>query len=377
MLALNGCASSLIKVDFVTDRNSHSQYGKSSNREFHFKESINPSIVEKWEAEINGGFSNSSITAYDSLIFINDLSGRIYCFSIANGKTIGQLKYKGTIFTAPVIHKSMLIYIVNSEKENISTVYFYDFKSGKEITSTEIKGRVTSQLVKAENSVIAVAESGVIYSFDLLGHLNWQFSTNESCHGSPAAIGDYVILGNDKGEIIKIDIGDNVSSNQANGRVKFRQKIGGSLTGGIVILENDIYIGSEDGNLYAIDLADGKTRWIFQTGSRVKMDAAIFENDVYIGNLNGDFFKLSKKDGSLIWKLKTDGLLNITPLLTANFVVLPDANKKLYFISNSTGEIIDYIETEGRMKLNPVIKNNLLFIGYENGYLKAYEVYQN
>ena len=57
-------------------------------------------------------------------------------------------------------------------------------------------------------------------------------------------------------------------------------------------------------------------------------------------------------------------------------MILPDANKKVYLISRDTGEIINSLTLDGRIKLSPVINKNLLFIGYENGNLKAYEFIQ-
>jgi len=103
--------------------------------------------------------------------------------------------------------------------------------------------------------------------------------------------------------------------------------------------------------------------------------AVVTEDEIFIGNLNGELYKLSK-DGKQIWKLDTKGLMNMTPILTNDYLILPDANKKVYFVSRDNGEIVNSLTLEGRVKLSPVINKNLLFIGYENGNLRAYEITQ-
>ncbi len=368
---LYGCAPSLIKVSVYPDLEPHLQYGKVSERNFFFPIKINPDLVERWETSINGGFAFSSISAYDSILFINDLSGRIYCFSTDKGKTLGLLRYKGAVFTTPVIHKSNIIFAVASEKENISIVYLYDFRNGKEISAKEVAGRITNQLILLEDGIYALAENGILYKFSFSGELLWQYDTKSFCHSSPALNSNYIVFGNEDGEIICIGL------NNSNYKLIYRRKIGSSFFGGAVIYDKQIFIGDDSGKLYSVDLNTGNINWTFNSGYKIAMEAVASESYVYFGNLKGEFFKLSRKDGSRIWKIDTKGLLNITPLLTDNFIILPDGNRKLHFVDIEKGEIIKSFSFDGRLKLNPVIKNNLLFIGYENGILKAYEINNN
>jgi outer membrane protein assembly factor BamB len=367
-LFINGCASSLIKVDTLKDGNPVLQYGGISYRNFIYKQTVNGTITEKWEAEINGGFSNSSVTIYDSAVFVNDLSGRIYCFSLATGKTLGQLKFKGSIFTAPVIYKSLIIFVVASDQENISTFYIYDYKIGKELSSVEIKGRITNQLLQIDDGIILLAETGHLYKYDYKGNLIWQYETKSFCHSSPASNDKVIFWGNDDGEVISID--------DYNGKLFYRKKIADSFFSGAVVYDNEVFAGNDDGNLYSIDLNSGNVNWYFKTGAKIKMEAVVTEDEIFIGNLRGELYKLSR-DGKQIWKMNTEGLLNVTPILTNEYLILPDANKKVYFISRDTGEIVNSITLDGRVKLSPVINKNLLFIGYENGNLKAYDITQH
>ena len=82
IVLISGCARSVIKYATKLDENPYKMYGKNPSRAFFSAESISDSLILKWETEANGSFPNSSVSVYDDLVFINDLSGRIFCYQI-------------------------------------------------------------------------------------------------------------------------------------------------------------------------------------------------------------------------------------------------------------------------------------------------------
>jgi outer membrane protein assembly factor BamB len=103
------------------------------------------------------------------------------------------------------------------------------------------------------------------------------------------------------------------------------------------------------------------------------MNPAIDDKNVYFGNLEGEFFSLNKSDGKQNWKIKFPGLLNATPLITENMILLPDILFAVHMIDKNDGKILKSISFEGRAKLTPVIHNNVLFLGFDDGVIRAYE----
>jgi len=77
--------------------------------------------------------------------------------------------------------------------------------------------------------------------------------------------------------------------------------------------------------------------------------------------------------GKQNWKIKFPGLLDTTPLITENIIILPDILFALHLIDKNDGRVIKSISLEGRAKLTPVIHNNILFIGFDDGVIRAYE----
>ena len=60
-------------------------------------------------------------------------------------------------------------------------------------------------------------------------------------------------------------------------------------------------------------------------------------------------------------------------LITMKTIIQPDLNDKFYLIDLLTGKIFNTYSLDGRVKLTPVIVDSTLFIGYENGNIRAYK----
>ncbi len=103
------------------------------------------------------------------------------------------------------------------------------------------------------------------------------------------------------------------------------------------------------------------------------MTPAVDNENVVFGNLAGYLFSLNRIDGKLNWKTKFRGVLNTTPLLTENRIVVPDVFFSFHLVDKTDGSIIKDFYLDGRAKYSPVYYKEILFIGYDNGNLSAYE----
>jgi outer membrane protein assembly factor BamB len=68
-----------------------------------------------------------------------------------------------------------------------------------------------------------------------------------------------------------------------------------------------VYIGSDDGNLYAIDAASGRQRWMHRTGGPVASSPAVTGGRVYVLSYDSRLHALDAKTGELLWKFATEG----------------------------------------------------------------------
>ncbi len=362
---LYGCSASLIRIKTEPGRKTYPMFGEIPERNFYSSLNIGDTLIKKWENDVNGGFANTSVTVYSGFVFVGDLSGRIFCFNDSTGKVMGKLKNKGAVFSAPVINKTNIIFAVVSENNNESNLISYNFVTGKENYDKEIKGKILTEMIKKNGTLIFNTEDGRICSYSVGGDKQWEFESESFIHSSPALSENIIILGNDDGEILAL--------NSVNGKLLYRKKIGDPFFCGATIRDGIAFIGNDNGVLYAIEIKSGSIKWKFNSHARITMTPALKDNIIIVGNLNGDLYAVNSSDGKQIWETNTEGLLNAAPLITENSIILPDLNEKFYLIDPHTGKINKTYHLNGRVKLTPVIADSTLFIGYENGYIRAYK----
>ena len=363
--AFAGCGKSLIEITVNDDENPYPMFGKSSNRNFYVPLMVSDSIKLKWESEVYGNFSNSSITAYDEYIFTSDLGGRIYVFDINDGKRVGVLKSSDAIFTAPLLTKSLVIYAVAEEKNDLTDLVYYNFSAGERVYYEEIDGRTISQLAGTDDGIIFLTEDGKLYKYNYSGSSVWETITGVTSRCSPSLENGIIIFGNDNGEVITVS--------ESDGKIINRKTIEGMFTASPVIDDGIVYMSNNNGKIFAININNLDIVWKFDTDARILMSPAIDDENVIVGNLKGILFSINKSSGKLNWEQNFGGLFNATPLLTLNRIIIPDINRSIHFIDKRTGELKKTYILEGRAKLTPVIFKNTLFIGYDKGLLRAYE----
>jgi outer membrane protein assembly factor BamB len=58
------------------------------------------------------------------------------------------------------------------------------------------------------------------------------------------------------------------------------------------VIGSHVYVGSTDGNLYALDRSSGVVSWTYFVGDRVWTSPAAFDDAVYFGSHDGFIYAL-------------------------------------------------------------------------------------
>jgi eukaryotic-like serine/threonine-protein kinase len=90
-------------------------------------------------------------------------------------------------------------------------------------------------------------------------------------------------------------------------RVKWSFHTEGEVISSPAIVGGVVYVGSNDGNLYAIDQQTGSQKWKFHTGARITSSPAVANGVVYFGSYDGSFYALDAASGKQQWKFRNPG----------------------------------------------------------------------
>ena len=88
---------------------------------------------------------------------------------------------------------------------------------------------------------------------------------------------------------------------------------GDAVASSPVIHNRVAYVGSNDGNLDAVDITDGAIRWKYATSDVDGSSPAVDSGTVYVGSNDNNLYAVDVVTGSEKWRFKTGGRVSGSP----------------------------------------------------------------
>jgi eukaryotic-like serine/threonine-protein kinase len=67
------------------------------------------------------------------------------------------------------------------------------------------------------------------------------------------------------------------------------------------VVNGVVYVGSDDGNVYALNASTGAKLWSYGTGNYVDSSPAVVNGVVYVGSQDGNVYALNASTGAKLW----------------------------------------------------------------------------
>ncbi|MHC4170514.1 MAG: outer membrane protein assembly factor BamB family protein, partial [Planctomycetota bacterium] len=135
------------------------------------------------------------------------------------------------------------------------------------------------------------------------------------------------------------------------------------------IVDDIVYVGSADANMYAISLEDGRQKWEYKTSDVIEAAPCVVAGSVYVGCADGLLYALDAKTGSFRWKYETDGEI----LGAANWVRSADGeglwilvgsyDNRLHCVDSASGQAVWTYETDNYINGSPAVADQKTVFG--------------
>ena len=242
----------------------------------------------------------------------------------------------------------------------------------EEAGRVEIEGKLNDTLVKGEDGRLYFStDKGHLYCLDGAARQLLWHQTNPSPFGGPP------LLSPDR--LLVWDEDNTVSCYDRQGKPGWKTKVSERISGSISADRQRVYVGTEAGDLIALNLTTGEPVWRFRTKGALAAAAVFYKDSIITGSSDGSVYLVGSKgvgrgtielgspvlvtplvDGDLFyvgtedftfycydlrslkrkWKIKAGGRVIASPSADERRVYLQASNSVLYALDKSGGEIL-------------------------------------
>jgi outer membrane protein assembly factor BamB len=117
---------------------------------------------------------------------------------------------------------------------------------------------------------------------------------------------------------------------------------GGSIESSPAVADGAVFVGSDDGNLYAIDAATGVVRWAAPTGGGVFGSPAVGDGVVYDTSGDNHLYAFDESTGDVRWSVDMGGAAptRTSPALVGDVVVATSGTQTVFAVNAQTGDVL-------------------------------------
>jgi outer membrane protein assembly factor BamB len=200
-----------------------------------------------------------------------------------------------------------------------------------------------------------------------VGDILWQVQRGTGFEASPAILGDGTLyIGSDDGRLYAFD---------RDGGEQWGFATGAAVTASPAVgADGTIYVGSADGFLYAVDPGGGQ-KWRYPTGAGIFSSPAIGpDGTVYFGSDDSFVYALEDTDSEAIlrWRFRTSGAVRSSPAFDRNGTLYVGADDDHLYALSTDGDLKWRYLTGGDIRSSPAVGDDgTVYAGSDDGSLHA------
>lgn len=185
--------------------------------------------------------------------------------------------------------------------------------------------------------------------------VKWRFHTGAPIFSSAAVEGGVVYVGSNDGKLYAV--------RAADGKRLWAFATKGAVRSSPALAGGMVFFSSVDGNIYAVDAATGHERWRYSTGGERRFTApgihgiqpatemmpdpydvfisspAISDGTVYVGSGDHFVYALDAASGVLLWKFRTGNVVHASPAVARGTVYIGSWDRYMYALDAKSGTL--------------------------------------
>ena len=186
--------------------------------------------------------------------------------------------------------------------------------------------------------------------------VQWTFEAGEAIESSAAISDGTVYVGSQAGELLAIDL--------RSGRLRWKYKASEAIGESSPCVSNGIvYIGDLSGVFHAVDVQTGKALWTFKTASEIKSSPVVVGDRVLIGSYDETLYCLMARTGTEVWRFRINGPVHCTVGVAGDIAYISGCDEVFRAIRISDGKEVFQVSSEAYTGASPALQGTHAYFG--------------
>ena len=338
-------------------------------------------VDEKWDVSVGKGHEGLVLglkpTTDGEQIYAASFDGNVIAFDSNRGRKIWKNNYDLSFTSGPTFKDGILVLGTNDGE-----LIALDALTGEILWATTVSSEILAPVSIGDDKIFVRTVDGSLTALSkedgaqqwLVNHKVPRLSLRGT--STPVKFANAVLCGFDDGKVSAYDVSNGTllwetMLTPAGGRTEIEKIM--DIDAPMVILGNELYVGSYQGALGAMALESGDIIWV--TEASIYAGMAADDNAVFVSEADGTVMALSRFTGREIWKKENLLYRNPTaPVIMDDSIVIGDLEGYLHWLDKTSGEIQERINI-GKSKISsaPLVLNNSIYVLTDSGDLVSVE----
>ncbi len=203
--------------------------------------------------------------------------------------------------------------------------------------------------------------------------LLWEIETVDGVASTPVIVGENVYVGTVQGDLFCLNLADGkqVWKYQSLPNAK-PNELAPAFMAPIAVTDALVFAGDQDGGFHAIHRQTGERVWHLEDGGEIVGGPNLYKDRVVFGSHKGQLTCLDQATGQELWKYDTGGPINGTPTIAGQYTFATNCQAPfLKVVDIETGKEVKDVKIEARMIASAAVLEGILYFGTEIGSVYA------
>jgi outer membrane protein assembly factor BamB len=293
---------------------------------------LQPTLEVALDAQPAAPAAFDATTAYMPL-----KGGRLVAIDLRSG----QVRWTSELATpwAPSVDTSLVVVAGDELLTGLESA------TGRPLWRVPVTGGFSAPPIAAGGWVIGASAGGDVISVRATdGQVLWTRSLGSSVRVRPALTATGVYASLDDGRVVALDL--------TSGAPRWERALGGK-PGELLVLEDRLFVGSDDKFFYSLKTANGGERWRRRIGGRPAGPAAVDAKRVYYVALDNILYAFDVNNGGLKWHQQLPMRPSGGPLVVGDVVVVAGVAAEVHAYRVLTGDEAGKSESQADLASAP------------------------